>query len=297
MIHRTRKVRRWLPAVAAFGIMLTAMAAKPGGLLRQTAEGGAPTAAAAAATPAPAARPAYQVAERSESAQAATLAAPKLGVGAANEHPLMPTLRWAYAGMSNIEKIQDYSATVAKRERIGGKVLDYEYMFVKLRHQPYSVYMYFVGPPEVKGREVLYVQGQNDGLMWAHEAPGLKNTMFGTVRIRPDGPVAMRNQRYPLTELGILNLTRRLVEVGEKDVKYGECEVKYIEGAKINGRECTCIEVVHPEPRRNFLFHLARIFVDKELNLPIRYESYDWPKEKGGAGTTRRVHVPELETQ
>jgi hypothetical protein len=78
-------------------------------------------------------------------------------------------------------------------------------------------------------------------------------------------------------------LTRRLVEVGEKDVKFGECDVKYYDGAKINNRVCTCIEVVHPVPRRNFLFHLARIFVDKDYNVPIRYESYDWPHEKGGA--------------
>jgi outer membrane lipoprotein-sorting protein len=89
----------------------------------------------------------------------------------------------------------------------------------------------------------------------------------------------MRGQRYPITELGILNLTRRLVEVGEHDVKYGECNVKFYEGAKINNRVCTCIEVLHPVPRRNFLYHQARIFVDKEYNLPIRYESYDWPRE------------------
>ena len=170
---------------------------------------------------------------------------------------------------------------MVKRERIGGKLGDYEYMFVKLRHQPFSVYMYFLGPAELKGQEVIYVEGQNDGNMWAHGV-GIKNTMFGTVSLKPDGPIAMRNQRYPLTELGILNLTRRLVEVGEQDVKYGECEVKFYEGAKINNRVCTCIEVVHPVPRRNFLFHLARIFVDEEFNLPIRYESYDWPKEKGG---------------
>ena len=37
-----------------------------------------------------------------------------------------------------------------------------------------------------------------------------------------------------------------------------------------------------PTPRRNFRFHIARIFVDDELNLPIRYESYDWPEEEGG---------------
>jgi len=74
-----------------------------------------------------------------------------------------------------------------------------------------------------------------------------------------------------------------LVEIGEKDLQYAECEVKFIEGAKINpgNRICTCIQVVHPIPRRNFLFNMARIYVDEELNLPVRYEAYDWPKVAG----------------
>ena len=93
----------------------------------------------------------------------------------------------------------------------------------------------------------------------------------------------MRGQRYPLTEIGILNLVRRLIEVAEKDVKYGECEVKFFnKDVKINERGCTCIQVVHPVPRRNFLFHMARIFVDNELNVPVRFESYAWPKKPGG---------------
>lgn len=224
-------------------------------------------------------RPPIQIAERSEAAQAAP-AAPLLSPAQANEHPLMPALRWAYSGIGNIEKLQDYSATLAKRERIGGKLMEYEYMALKLRQKPFSVYMYFLGPTAVKGREVIYIQGQNEGNMWAH-GTGIENTMFGTLKLKPDGPIAMRNERYPLTELGILNLTSRLVDVAKEDIKYGECEVKFYKGAKINNRICTCIEVVHPEPRRNFLFHLARIFVDDELNLPIRYESYDWPKERG----------------
>jgi hypothetical protein len=133
----------------------------------------------------------------------------------------------------------------------------------------------------------MYIEGQNDGLMYAHTT-GIKDKMFGTVRIKPDGPVAMSGQHYPLTELGILNLTKRLVEVAQEDVKYGECEVKFFKNALIkNGtgqpRVCTCIQVVHPVPRRNFRFHMARIFVDDELNIPIRYESYEWPKEPGGA--------------
>ncbi|MEN6407307.1 MAG: DUF1571 domain-containing protein [Thermoguttaceae bacterium] len=299
MILRMRRLRRWLSSLAACAVFASivatqyALAAKPGSLLHRSntkQDAAAPaysspssdtSASPAAASNAVASRPAYQLAERSEAAQAAS-AAPRLAPGQAGEHPLMPVLRWAYSGIGNVEKIQDYSATVAKRERIAGKVGEYEYMFVKLRQHPFSVYMYFLGPPAIKGQEVLYVEGQNDNNMWAHTV-GVKNTLFGTVSIKPDGPVAMRGQRYPLTELGILNLTRRLVEVGEQDVNFGECDVKFYEGAKINNRVCTCIEVVHPVPRRNFRYHLARIFVDKELNLPIRYESYDWPKEKGGA--------------
>jgi len=205
-----------------------------------------------------------------------------LGTSLPREHPLMPALRWAYEGVENIEKIQDYSATVVKRERISGKVGETEYMFVKVRHNPFSVYLYFLGPPALKGREVIYVDGKNNGKMWAHTT-GMQDTIVGTVSLPPDGMLAMRGQRYPLTELGILNLIRRLVEVAEKDIKYGECEVKFYKGVKINDRTCTCIQVVHPVPRRNFLFHLARIYIDDELNVAIRYESHDWPEQPGGS--------------
>jgi hypothetical protein len=198
-----------------------------------------------------------------------------------NEHPLMPAVRWAADGLPALEALHDYSATLVKRERIGGKVGEYEYMFTKIRHKPFSVYMYFLGPPDLKGQEVLFVQGKNNGNMWAH-GTGMQEKLFGTVSLKPDGMIAMRGQRYPLTEVGLLTMVRRLVEVGKQDMQYGECETKYFQGAKINDRSCTCIQVMHPVPRRNFLFHVARIFVDEELNLPIRYESYDWPKEKGG---------------
>jgi hypothetical protein len=184
--------------------------------------------------------------------------------------------------VGNIEKIADYSATVVKHERVDGKLNEYEHMFVKVRHKPFSVYMNFLAPAKIKGQEVIYVEGANDNLMFAHTV-GIKDKMFGTVKIKPDGPIAMNGQRYPLTELGILNLVRRLVQVAQEDIKYGECEVKFFKGAKINNRICTCIQVVHPVPRRNFLFHMARIFVDDELNIPIRYESWDWPKEPGAA--------------
>ncbi len=220
-----------------------------------------------------------RVAERTE-----VLAPPAdsgLRPGDPHEHPLMPALRWARQGLNQIEKIHDYSATLVKRERLGNRLGEYEHMFIKVRHQPFSVYMYFLAPSAKKGQEVIYVAGANNGKMWAHGV-GIQDTIFGTVSLEPEGVVAMQGERYPLTELGILNLTHRLVQVAEQDTKYGECEVKFFKGAKINDRVCTCVQVMHPRPRRNFLFHLARIYVDDQFNVPVRYEAYEWPRRPNG---------------
>ncbi len=206
----------------------------------------------------------------------------QMRAGDPSEHPLMPALRWAREGLPAIEAIHDYTATLSKRERIGNTIGEDQYVALKVRHKPFSVYLNFLAPSAVKGQECLYIEGANAGKMWAHST-GIQEKMFGTVSLPPDGAMAMRGQRYPLTQIGILNLTRRLIEVASEDVKYGECEVKYFTGAKINDRICTCAQVIHPVPRKNFLFNLARIFVDDNLNIPVRYEAYDWPKAAGGA--------------
>ena len=41
--------------------------------------------------------------------------------------------------------------------------------------------------------------------------------------------------------------------------------------------------MVYPEYRKNLTFHLARIFVDDQLDVPVRYAAYWWPKNEGGA--------------
>jgi hypothetical protein len=58
--------------------------------------------------------------------------------------------------------------------------------------------------------------------------------------------------------------------------------VKYYVGAKVNDRVCTVIEVSHPVRRRDDGFYFARLFVDDELQLPIRYAAYDWPAQEEG---------------
>jgi hypothetical protein len=206
------------------------------------------------------------------------------GVAAAAQgvHPLQPALDLAQQGLAKINaNIRDYSCTIVKRERIDGKLGEHEYMFAKIKQQPFSVYLYFLGPDSVKGQEVIYVAGHNDGNMLAHAGSGVR-AMVGTVSLKPQSMLAMQGNRYPVTEIGVENLAKRLVEVAEHDKQFGECDVNFYPNAKVNGRVCTCVQVSHPVPRRNFRFHLARVFIDDELTIPIRYEAYDWPQEAGG---------------
>jgi hypothetical protein len=199
----------------------------------------------------------------------------------AGMHPLEPALEIAYKCLENIQNnVQDYSATMVKHERIDGKLADVESMYIKIRHKPFSAYTFFKSPENLKGQEAIYGEGKNDGNMVAHGV-GIQK-LIGRVNLKPDGPMAMRNNRYPITEIGILNLTKRLIEVAELDKKFGECEVKFYKDAKLNKRPCTIIEVVHPVQRRNFRFHKALVFIDNEMNIPVRYAAYEWPTTPGG---------------
>jgi hypothetical protein len=190
-------------------------------------------------------------------------------------HPLVPVLEFARRVEANLQKnVRDYTATVHKQERILGKLGPVEVCSVKIREQPFSAYMRFDAPKDLKGQEALYVAGANDGKMYAHAGSGVRSWL-GTVQIAPNSVPAMLGQRYPITELGIANLTRRLLEVGEHDQEYGECYVWTDKDAKVGDRSCTSFTVLHPTKRNAFIYHIARIFVDNELMVPVHYEAYD----------------------
>ena len=66
-----------------------------------------------------------------------------------------------------------------------------------------------------------------------------------------------------------------------QDLKHGETSVKIKREVEINERLCTTFEVVHPVKRDHFEFHIARIYIDDELNIPIAYEGFLWPEKAG----------------
>jgi hypothetical protein len=194
------------------------------------------------------------------------------------EHPLAPVNRVLKASLEEMDRnLRDYSCTFIKQERIDGELGEAQHIFMKVRHEPFSVYMSFLKP--FTGREVLWVDGQNNGDMVVREA-GFKR-MLGKMNLDPKGAVAMRGQKYPITRVGIRNLTAELLRQFESDVRYEECVVSHKADVKIGSRVTTMVQVTHPVARQNFRAHVARLFFDNELRIPIHYDAYGWPQQPG----------------
>jgi hypothetical protein len=205
-------------------------------------------------------------------------------------HPLDRALDIARAGLEGCRNnINDYTALLVKRERIGDTLNAHEFMSVKIRNrkvvngqvvQPLSVYLGFLKPSTIKGREVIYVEGQNGGNIVAHEG-GFKGRFLPTVNIPPDGMLAMRGQRYPLTEIGIENLIVKLIERGQRARQLPDVQCEFRKNARVKDRTCTVLQVTQPTQTPGGDFYQAQVFIDDAINIPIRYVAYDWPTRAG----------------
>ncbi len=194
-------------------------------------------------------------------------------------HPFDAEIQRAAVQIASMQRdIRDYSCIFTKRERVKGKLMGYEQVVLRVRHNPFSVYMYWLSPDTIKGQQVVYIEGRNDGKMIAQPVGAFG--IGGPYHIKPTGPFAMKNQRYPITGAGMLKMIEQLVQEAKQERKFGETTVKYYQGARVDGRVCTVTEVTHPK-RQHFLYHMARIYIDDERQLPIRLETYLWPPKAG----------------
>ena len=211
----------------------------------------------------------------------------------AGGHPMLPALRYAYQSYRKMRtNVHDYRGKLVMRERIQGRLKPWETMEIKVRHAavdrdnqivPFAVYLNFLAPKRYKGREVLYAEGQNDNKMVATRGGG-KALNDITLWLRPDGKRAMRGKHHPISDFGIMNLASRIIEYGTEEMEIAasrDVRIQTVRGAKINKRSCTMIEVTHPTRQEGLRYHIARIFVDDELEVPVRFAAYSWPPKEG----------------
>ena len=180
--------------------------------------------------------------------------------------------------------VNDYTATLIKQEAVGGVLAEPTEMAIKVmcKHrggkqddsEPMRVYLRFLAPVGVFGREVIWAEDLHDGKLVVHEA-GLMGLL--TLRLDPKGMLAMQGQRYPIDQIGIAKLVQKLIERGELDRNNPDIAVTIRRGIIVDGMKCDLITVLRKKPSNEENdFSRAEICFDSERKLPLRYTAYGW---------------------
>jgi hypothetical protein len=204
---------------------------------------------------------------------------PVAGTGAP-EKPIARALRAIDECQARYDTVRDYVCTFTKREWINGRLTPLHVMSMKVRTQPRSIYLKFRQPNPRAGREAIYVDGRNDGKVLAHDV-GLGRLIAGTLCLDPTGPRAMEDCRHPITHAGIGALLDTLEHRWSTELDPAESLVEFRDGLTVESRPCMLIQTTHPREDTDFLFHQVRVYIDRELRLPIRFEAFDWPENPG----------------
>ena len=198
------------------------------------------------------------------------------------ENPVARAIQLSTAALEQSRRVNDYSFTMVKRERVDGKLSDkHEAVQMKIRRQPFSIYCNTLGPAQPKGQEAIYIEGRNNGKVLAHTT-GFRHRLVGTLTLDASSPEMMEGSRYPMTTAGFENMLTSMTKMYQDVARFAENQVRIYTGAKVDGRSCTCVELSHTTRRPEFPFAMSRVFYDDEMGLPIRWEAYDWPTKAGG---------------
>ena len=183
------------------------------------------------------------------------------------------------AGYRRLREVADYTAVMLRQERVGGALGHPEIMQLKLRHSPFSVYMKWLDGEDV-GREVLYVDGENDGEMLV-KLGGIKGRLLPTIKVDPNGALARSESRHSITEAGLLNLTRTMITHIRRDLEQDtHVRCTMLDGQKFGGRDCYCFVREYDNPEDSVLYRKSVHYVDKEWLLPVSIQNYAWPDGK-----------------
>jgi hypothetical protein len=161
-----------------------------------------------------------------------------------------------------------YTATFVQQVSKDGILHDVQEIDVKVRHEPFSVYMKW----REKGQEVLYVDGENDGRLLARRTRGLFQR---TVKLPPASRIAMLDARQPVTEVGLLGLVvnaRRELHSCPSLAGVG-CEVSL---AEVAGQPVRKYHVTFAAPEVHATYSYCDVCFRDDAPVPVSITCHGW---------------------
>lgn len=180
----------------------------------------------------------------------------------------------------NYTAVKDYTCTLVTQERVKGRLEEQNIIQMKMKTEPFSVYMRWIAPKKSVNQEVAFIAGKNNNKMRVKSPNILK--VLGWINVDLADPRVMEHSRHTILEAGLGNMIEQNIRHWESARKAGNTKATMSE-AKYNDRDCLCVEVVAKDKTGNPYCHTSVLYLEKKSKLPIRLENYDWPRE----GATR----------
>jgi len=204
--------------------------------------------------------------------------------------PMDAPLRLIREAQQAYQNVRDYTCLLIKRERMNGRLPPQNVIEMKVRAQPFSVYLRWIEPRNEAGQEVCYVAGKNNGQMRVHPK-GVLGSVAGFISLDPTDPRARQTSKRSITEAGIGNMIERFARAWEHERQLNLASQVQVAEYEYNRRRCTRVEILHPDNANGqFLYYRDIIYFDKETHLPIRLEFYDWPRQAGDPGQLVEIY-------
>jgi hypothetical protein len=183
------------------------------------------------------------------------------------------------AGKHRLAEYPDYTATFLKQERVDGDDLqELQTIELKMRHKPFSVYMKWLEGGDV-GRQALFVEGQYDDKLQV-KLGGKKGTILPVVKLDPTGSMAMKESRYPVTEMGILQLIELILKYRYRDLALKQgVRWEIVPDQQFLDRPCDCLVIEYASRDIDPVYRRAITYLDKQSFLPICVKNFGWPAE------------------
>ncbi len=173
-----------------------------------------------------------------------------------------------------LSDVDDIRAIFHRRERKDGELLPLNVTELKVRRHPRGVYMRWREPHD--GREAIWKEHASDGKVLVH-AGGWRRHIVPLLELDPLGERATEESRRPITEIGIWNFHRRLLEQLREDVNRPGAHIALEADTIIGDRLCFGFELRHPRRADGAAYHILRVYIDRDLGVPLAFERYDWP--------------------
>lgn len=177
-------------------------------------------------------------------------------------------------GREMLTSIDCYTVKIRKQEVVAGRLLDEQTIRLKCRRAPFSVYLIWLSGET--GREVIYVDGRNQGRLIAHD--GGWKARIPAISVDPESSLAMRDARYPVTAAGLLGLIDTMLPIHRADLSLSNlasCEVD--RDGSFDGRPCLIFTTRYKSPEGSPTYRKSVTYIDREWKVPVHSRHYQWP--------------------